>query len=251
VRVRADAAELLALTPDVILASTSLAMAVLQQATSTVPVVFIGIAEPVAQGFVQSLAHPGGNMTGFTAMEATVGAKWLELLKEVAPRVARVAFMFNPDNPGPGQWFGSAAAAGPQLSVEVTMAPVRGPAEIEAAITLLGREPGGGLILPTDGFTLVHRKLIIDLAARYRLPAIYGFRDFTADGGLVSYDVDLTDEYRQAASYVDRIFRGEKPGDLPIQQPTTFEFVINLRAARALGIEVPLLLQQRADEVIE
>jgi putative tryptophan/tyrosine transport system substrate-binding protein len=131
------------------------------------------------------------------------------------------------------------------------MAPVRGPAEIEAAITLLGREPGGGLILPTDGFTLVHRKLIIDLAARYRLPAIYGFRDFTADGGLVSYDVDLTDEYRQAASYVDRIFRGEKPGDLPIQQPTKYKFVINLRAAKALGIEVPLLLQQRADEVIE
>jgi putative ABC transport system substrate-binding protein len=190
-------------------------------------------------------------MTGFTGMEATVGAKWLALLKEVAPRVVRVAFMFNPDNPGPGQWSGSAAAAGPKLAMEVILAPVRGPAEIEAAITLLGREPGGGLILPTDGFTFVHRKLIMDLAARYRLPAIYGFRDFADAGGLASYAIDVTDQYRQAAAYVDRIFRGEQPGDLPVQQPTKFDLVINLTTAKALGLDISPAFLSLADELLE
>jgi putative ABC transport system substrate-binding protein len=249
--VRAAAAELLALAPDVILANNSRAVATLQQTTRTVPVVFTGIAEPVAQGFVQSLAHPGGNITGFTSMEATVGAKWLALLREVAPHVARVAFMFNPDNPGPGQFSGSVAAAGPKLAMDVAVAPVRGPAEIEAAITLLGREPGGGLILPVDGFTLVHRKLIIDLAARYRLPAIYGLRNFVDDGGLAYYGIDSTDQYRQAAAYVDRILRGEKPGNLPVQQPTKFDLVINLTTAKALGLDISPALLSVADELIE
>jgi putative ABC transport system substrate-binding protein len=250
-RVRAVTAELLALAPDVVLATTSRAVATLQQATRTVPIVFMTTIEPVAQGFVQSLAHPGGNITGFTNMEATVGAKWLALLKEVAPRVARVAFMLNPDNPGPAQFSGSAAAAAPKLAVEVVMAQVRGPTEIEAALTRLGREPGGGLIIPPDGFTLVHRKLIIELAARYRLPAIYGIRDFADDGGLAYYGVDVTDQYRQAAAYVDRILRGEKPGDLPVQQPTKYDLVINLTTAKALGLDISPALLSVADELIE
>jgi putative ABC transport system substrate-binding protein len=250
-RVRALAAELLALQTDVILANTSRAVATLQQATRTVPIVFLGIVEPVDQGFVQSLAHPGGNITGFTNAETTLGAKWLELLKEVAPRVTRVAYIFTLDNSGPAQFSGSAAAAAPKLAVELVMAPVRGPAEIEAAITRIGREPGGGLIFPPDGFTNVYRKLIVELAARYRLPAIYGVRNFAYDGGLAYYGVNIDDQYGLAAAYVDRIFRGEKPGDLPVQQPNKYEFVINLKTAKALGIEVPLSLQQRADEVIE
>jgi putative ABC transport system substrate-binding protein len=250
-KVRAAVAELLALAPDVVLATTSRGVATLQQATRTVPIIFVSIIEPAAQGFVQSLAHPGGNITGLTNMDATVGAKWLALLKEVAPRVARVAFMFSPDNPGPAQFSGSAAAAAPKLAVEVVVTQVRGPAEIEAAIALQGREPGGGLIVPPDGFTLVHRKLIIDLAARYRLPAIYGIRDFGDDGGLAYYGVDVTDQYRQAAAYIDRILRGEKPGDLPVQQPTKYEFVINLKTARALGLDISPALLSVADELIE
>jgi putative ABC transport system substrate-binding protein len=250
-KVRAAVAELLALAPEVILASTSRVVATLQQATRTVPIVVTGIIEPVAQGLVRSLAHPGGNMTGFTNMEATVGAKWLALLKEIAPHVARVAFMFNPDNPGPAQFSGSAAAAGPKLAVEVIMAQVRGPAEIESAITLVGREPGGGLILPSDGFTSIHRNLIIELAARYRLPAIYANHNSVDDGGLVYYGIDTDDQFRQAASYVDRILRGEKPGDLPVQQPTKYEFVINLKTAKALGLDISPALLSVADELIE
>jgi putative ABC transport system substrate-binding protein len=250
-KMRAAVAELVALSPDVILASTGQAVATLQQATRTVPIVFTGIIEPAAQGFIGNLAHPGGNITGFANMEATVGAKWLELLKEMAPRVARVAFMFSPDNPGPAQFFGSAAAAGPKLGVEVVMAPVRGPAEIEATVTLLGREPGGGLVHPPDGFMNAYRKLILELAARNRVPAIYGVRNFVEDGGLAYYGVDLDDQFRQAAAYVDRILRGEKAGDLPVQQPTKFELVINLKTAKALGLDVPPFLQQLADEVIE
>jgi putative ABC transport system substrate-binding protein len=250
-RSRAAIADLLALAPDVIVAGTSPIVATLQRTAPTVPVVFLMITEPVAQGFVQSLAHPGGNITGFTNMEATVGAKWLELLKEVAPRVTRVAFMFSSDNPAPMQFSGSAEAAGPKLGVKVVTARVHGPGEIEAAVATLGGEPGGGSILPADGFMLAYRKLIVELAARYRLPAIYGLPDFIADGGLAFFGVDAKDQYRQAAGYVDRILRGEKPSDLPVQQPTKFALVINLKAAKALGLEVPLLLQQRADEVIE
>jgi putative ABC transport system substrate-binding protein len=248
-RMRADAGELLALAPDVILANISRAVATLQEATRTVPVVFVGIAEPVAQGFVQSLAHPGGNMTGFTAMDAPVGPKWLQLLKEISPRVTRVSVMFSPENPGTVLLARSAATAGPGLGLATVLAPVRGPAEIEAAITL--REPGGGLLIPTDGITVVHRKLIVDLAARYQLPAIYGNREFAYDGGLAYYGVDIGDQYQQAAAYVDRILRGEKPGDLPVQQPTKFEFVINLTTAKALGLDISPALLSVADELIE
>ena len=250
-KIEVAAAELLTLAPDVILANSSWAVATLQQASRTVPIVFTTIYEPVAQGFVQSLAHPGGNITGFTMPEATVGAKWLELLKEIAPQVTRVAFMFDPDNPGPMQSSRSVEAAASNFAVEVVMAPVHGPAEIEAAVTMLGREPGGGLIVPPNSFLLNYRKLIVELAARYRLPAIYGLSFITAEGGLASYGVKTSEQFRQAAGYVDRILRGEKAGDLPVQQPTRYELVINLKTAKALGLNVPPTLLARADEVIE
>jgi ABC-type uncharacterized transport system substrate-binding protein len=235
----------------VILAGTSRTVVALQRATRTVPIVFTNIYEPVAQGFVQSLAHPGGNTTGFTMVEATVGAKWLGLLKQIAPHLARVAFMFNPSNPGPMQSYRSVEAAAPNNGVEAVKIPVHGPAEIEAAMTMLGREPGGGLIVPPDAFLSEYRKLIIDLAARYRLPAIYGLSSFAAQGGLAAYGINVTEQFRQAAEYVDRILRGEKAGDLPVQQPTKFELVINLKTATALGLEVPPSLLATADEVIE
>jgi putative tryptophan/tyrosine transport system substrate-binding protein len=243
--------EVLRLAPDVILASTSRVVAALQQTTRTVPIVFTVIYEPVAQGFVQSLSHPGGNITGFAMVEATVGAKWLELLKEIAPHLTRIAYMSNPENPGPMQSFRAVEAVAPNYGVEVVLAPVHGPAEIEAAMTMLGRERGGGLILPPDGFLMGYRKLIIELAARHRLPAVYGALFFAAEGGLASYGINTTEQFRQAAGYVDRILRGEKAGDLPVQQPTKFELIINRKTAIALGLTVPPSLLARADEVIE
>jgi putative ABC transport system substrate-binding protein len=251
-RAQSAAAELVRLIPDVILANGSTALRALQQATRTVPIVFVVVSEPLAQGFVSSLARPDGNTTGFTNLEPTLGAKWLELLKEIAPSVTRVAMMFNPRSAVPNPlFFRSAEAAGPNFAVKVIMAAVHDAAEIEGAITTLGREPGGGLIFPPDYFTVVHRKLIVGLAARYRLPAIYAFRSFSPDGGLLYYGVDRADQFRQAAGYVDRIVRGEKPGDLPVQQPTKFELVINLKTATVLGLTVPPTLLARADEVIE
>jgi putative ABC transport system substrate-binding protein len=250
-RIRAIAAELLAQPIDVILPNTSRAVIIVQRATRSVPIVFLGIVEPVEQGMVQSLAHPGGNTTGFTNAEATIGAKWLELLKEVAPRVTRVAFVFNPDNFGPAQYSGSAAASASKLGVALVNEQVRGPAEIEAAVTRTGREPGGGLIFPLDGFMNVYRKLTIDLAARNKLPAIYGVNNFVREGGLAYYGVNVDNQYPQAAAYVDRILRGEKPADLPVQNPTKYELVINLKTAKTLGLTVPPSLLAIADEVIE
>jgi putative ABC transport system substrate-binding protein len=249
---RAAAAELLKLAPDVTLAHATQATAELQRATPTVPVVFVVVSEPVAQGFVQSLAHPGGNITGFTNVEPTLGAKWLELLKEIAPRVTRVAVLYNPGTaPYATLYFHSTEVVAQKMAVELIVAPVHEPAEIEAALTMLGREPGGGLILPPDPFTVAHRKLIFDLAARYRVPAISAFRYLSNEGCLVSYGVDVRDQFRQGAAYVDRILRGKKPADLPVQQPTKFELVINLKTARALGLDVSPMLLARADEVIE
>jgi len=250
-KAHAATAELLARAPDVIIASTSRVVATLQQATHTVPIVFTFIYEPVAQGFVQSLAHPGGNITGFTAVEASIGAKWLELLKKISPSVTRIAFIFNPDNPGPVQTSHSAAVAASNFAVEIIMTPVHGAAEIEAAMTMLGREPGGGLIVPPDGFLVAYRKEIIELAARFRLPAIYGFPAFAAEGGLASYGFEVSEQFRQAADYVDRILRGEKAGDLPVQEPTKYELVINLKTAKALGLEIPQTMLLLADEVID
>jgi putative tryptophan/tyrosine transport system substrate-binding protein len=252
--IRSGAARLLALAPDLILANGDAAAKTVQQSTRTVPVIFIAGSDAVANGLVQSLAHPGGNLTGFSVLEPSLGAKLLELLKEIAPSVARVAILFNQDNPGNRGVFDSAAAAAPRFAVEVVAVPLRESkeieAEIEAAMAQWGRDRDGLIVLP-DPSTNSHRKLIIELAARHRLPAIHALRATTADGGLMSYGVDLPDLFRQAATYADRILKGDKPADLPVQLPTKFELVINLKTAKALGLEVPPSLLDRADEVIE
>jgi putative ABC transport system substrate-binding protein len=249
---RAATSELLGLAPDLIVANAVSALRGAQQATRTVPIVFTGVSEPVAQGFVASLARPGGNTTGFTNLEPSVGGKWVELLKDIAPRVTRVAVMFNPASTSiAAQFVRSVEAAGVKLGLETAEARVHEFAEIDAVLTRLGREPGIGLILPPDTFTGFHHKLIIELAARYRLPAIYPFAYFAVAGGLVAYGPDVTDQFRRAATYVDRIFQGEPPGDLPVQQPAKFELVINLKTATALGLDIPPTLLARADEVIE
>jgi putative ABC transport system substrate-binding protein len=251
-RARVGAAELLNLLPDVILANPVQGLAVLQQATRTVPIVFVSVSEPVAQGFVQSLARPGGNITGFSNLEPTIGAKWLELLKEIAPRVTHVAIMLNPQTtPFNVAFARSAEAAAPKFGVEAAFAPVHEPAEVEAIISRVASQSGGGLIVPTDTFTLYHRELIIELTARYRVPAIFGLRNFALSGGLMSYGADTVDVWRRSATYVDRILRGDKPADLPVQQPVNFELVINLKTANTLGLTVPPPLRAFATEVIE
>jgi putative tryptophan/tyrosine transport system substrate-binding protein len=251
-RYQAGAADLARSAPDVILVTGGPALAQLQQATRTIPIVFLVVSEPVALGFVASLARPGRNITGFTNLEPTIGAKLLELLKEMAPRVTHFAVMFNPDTSTIGaQLFRSAETAAQKFAVELVGAQVRQPAEIETTIGMLTREQHGGLIMAPDGFTQYHRKLVIDLAARHQLPAIYPYRYYAADGGLMSYGVDIFAQYRQAAGYVDRILRGDKAADLPVVQPTKFEFVINLKTAKALGLTIPETLLATADEVIQ
>jgi putative tryptophan/tyrosine transport system substrate-binding protein len=249
---RAYAAELVALAPDVILSASTNNLTALQRLSPTTPIVFVQVSDPVAQGFVLNLAHPGGNITGFTAYEFTIGGKWLGLLKQIAPATARVAVMFNPQSSPQSKFFlSSVEAAAPTFGVSVVAAPIQSIGEIEPAIESFSRQPNGALIFPTDSFTVVHRKLIIEGAARFRVPAIYPNIVFVRDGGLMRYGPDFEEEYRQAASYVDRILKGEKAGDLPVQTPTKFTFVINLKAAKALGIELPLSLMLTADEVIE
>jgi ABC-type uncharacterized transport system substrate-binding protein len=249
---RVVAAELLKLAPDVMFCAGSPATLALQRATRTVPIVFITVSEPLAQGIVASLSHPGGNLTGFSYLEPTVGEKWLQLLKELAPRVNRVALMFNPSSSPYSQLFyQTIEAAAPKLALQVSAALVHDPSEIEPVIAMLGREPSGGLIVSADAFNLANRKLIIDLAARHRVPAIYGFPALASEGGLIYYNVEFIDQYRSAARYVDRILRGEKAGDLPVQQPTKFELRINIQTAKSPGIDVPPTLLAIADEVIE
>ena len=252
---RSAAAQLLRLAPDVILANGTPAAKTMQSASRTVPVIFIAGSDPVLDGLVPNLAHPGGNLTGFSVLEPSLGAKLLELLKEIAPSVARVAILFNQDNPGNRGVSASAAAAALRFAVEVVEVPLRESneieAEIEAAMAQWGREPDYGLIVLPDPSTNSHRKLIIELAARHRLPAIHALRAATADGGLMSYGVDLPDVFRQAAAYADRILKGANPGDLPVSLPTKFELVINLTTAKALGIDVPLSLMLRADEMLD
>ena len=248
---RSAAAQLLTRSPEVILVNGSSALRQVQQATRTVSIVFIGAADPVADGFVRTLSRPGGNITGFTVLEPSLGAKLLALLKESAPHVARVAVMFNPDSPSSPRLFESAAAAAPKFAIEVLTAPVREPKEIEAVMArLVGARPHGLIVLP-DPITNTRRKLIVELAARHRLPAIHALRAAVIEGALMSYGISIPDLFRQAAEYVDRILKGEKPADLPVQQPTNFELVINLKTAKALGLTIPPSLLGRADQVIE
>jgi len=249
--IRSTVAELLKLAPNVILANGAPAMRAAQQATNAVPVIFIGGADPVGDGFVQSLAHPGGNLTGFTVLETSIGGKLLELLKEIAPQIRHVAVIINPDSLSSQHLSASASAAAGKFAVDALTIPVRNAADIETAMMRLGREPANGLIIPPDPSMNTHRELMIAQAARQRLPAIYALRAATAEGGLLSYGVDIPDLFRQAAGYANRVLRGEKPADLPVQQPTKFELVINLTTAKALGLEIPPTLLARADEVIE
>jgi putative ABC transport system substrate-binding protein len=249
------AAELVGLAPDAILASSSPPIVALRQQTHTIPIVFAAVGDPVGQGFVQSLARPGGNITGFSSADAPLYGKWLQLLKQIAPDVTRVAVIFNPDAKPTAALFNASIeaieAAAPPLGITVTLAPVRDDAEIETAIAALAREPGGGLIdFPDAGFTTTHRDVIIAAAARHRLPMI-GWHAVSRSGGLMSYWFDPADSFVAAASYIDRILRGAKPADLPVQQPTKYSLIINLQTANALGLTLPQSLLQRADEVIE
>jgi ABC-type uncharacterized transport system substrate-binding protein len=249
--IRRHAVELAALAPDVILAHGGSTVGPLMQATRTVPIVFPIIGDPVGAGYVDSLARPGGNATGFLSNEYSLSGKWLELLKQIAPIVTRVAVLRNPAiSSGPAQ-FGVIQAAAPSLRVEVTPLNMRDADEIERAVAAFARASNGGLIVTASGLAARHLDLIVSLAARYKLPAVYFERSFVAGGGLISYGANYIDQYRQAASYVDRILKGEKPADLPVQAPTKYELVINLKTAKALGLDVPPTLLARADEVIE
>jgi putative ABC transport system substrate-binding protein len=250
--VRSAVAQILSEAPDVMLANGDAAVKAAQQATRTVPVVFIASGDPVGDGLVASLAHPGGNLTGFAVMEPTLGSKLLGLLKQVAPQVTRVGVLVNPDSVTHRRIFALLTAAAASFAVEIVKAPAREPAEIEAAVTQWGREPGSyGLIVPSDPATNAQRKRIIELAASHRMAAIFALRSAAADGGLMSYGVDIPELFRQSAIYTDRILRGEKPAELPVQLPTKFEFVINLKTAKALGLDIPATMLAIADEVIE
>jgi len=249
---RRYATELVALAPDVILGTGSPPVLALRRATRTVPIVFVLVADPVGAGFVESLARPGGNATGFTPFEYGVGAKWLELIREIVPNVKRIAVLREASNPGGIGMFVAIQSAALPLGIELR--PIdggSGSSEIERGVAAFAREPGGALIVTATPMANIHRDLIIALAARHRLAAIYGFRFHVEQGGLIAYAPDQLEQYRQAASYVDRILKGEKPGDLPVQAPTKYELVINLKTAKALGLTVPQSLLARADEVIE
>jgi putative ABC transport system substrate-binding protein len=250
-RLRAAASELVGLTPNVILALGSRASEALRQATRTIPVVFVAAADPLGIGLVESLAHPGGNLTGFTNYDFPMGGKWLEMLKEVAPGIKRVLVILPPGNPGIQGLLRAVEAAAPMLGVQPVAAAVSGAPEIERAVDAFAQEWDGGLVVLPGSRSQGNRDLIVGLAARHRLPAIYANHAFVTSGGLMSYDTDVADTFRRAASYIDRILRGEKPGDLPVQNPTKFNTAINLKTAKALGITFPTTLLLRADEAIE
>jgi putative ABC transport system substrate-binding protein len=250
-RARVLAKELVDLQPELILAGATPAALALRQETRTIPIVFVGGADPVSLGLAEGLARPGGNATGLSVFEFSVGTKLLEALNQMAPRVARVAVFYNPETAVFGPYLESIGAAAATFRLQLIPAPVRGAGEIEAAIAALGREPGGGLLCLPDIFLNVHRELIVALAARNKLPAVYAFRFFAVGGGLMSYGVDVADLYRRAASYIDRILKGGKPAEMPVQSPDKYELVINLKTAQALGLTVPQTLLYRADEVIE
>jgi putative ABC transport system substrate-binding protein len=251
-RARALARELIELQPDVIVAHTTPVAAALHQATRKIPIIFVSISDPVVGGIVASFARPGGNMTGFTNYEFAMGAKWLEILKEIAPTTRRISLMLTPETGAYyTEYLRSIEAVALSFAVQATLAPIRNANEIEGIIAALVREPGGGLIvLPSSSIT-AHRQQIIALAARYRLPVVYPFPVYAREGGLVSYGIDLDDLFRRTASYVDRVLKGEKPSDLPVQAPTKFQLVINLKTAKAMGLDLPPKLTALADEVIE
>jgi putative ABC transport system substrate-binding protein len=250
-RIRKSAAELVALAPDVILAFGGTSVAPLLQATHTIPIVFVNVTDPVSSGFVSSLARPGGNATGFIAIEYSVSAKWLELLKQIAPRAMRVAVVRDLTLASGSGQLGAIQALAPSLGVELTPIGVRDAAEIERAMTAFARGPNGGMIVTSSALATVHRDLIVTLASKHRLPAVYFNRVFVDAGGLISYGVDTVGPLRQAAGYVDRILKGEKPADLPVQTPTKFELIVNLKTAKAIGVSIPPELLATADEVIE
>jgi len=250
-RARATVKELLALSPDVIMPATTQMLAAVKEATASVPVVFVNISDPVGTGFVASLARPGGNVTGFTNFEYAMGEKWLQTLKDIAPNVIRTAIIANPKNPNTALYLRAIEPAAKVLALQLTVTPVNDAAEIERTIAAFAGAPNGGLLVMPDPLTITHRELIVTLAARHRLPAAYPYRFFVTSGGLMSYGIDRVDLYRRAAAYVDRVLKGAKAGDLPIQQPTKFELIVNLKTAKALGLTVPLPLLGRADEVIE
>jgi putative ABC transport system substrate-binding protein len=251
-QIQAYAAEVVGSAPDVIVTSSTPILAAVKQATRTIPIIFVMVMDPVGQGFVASLARPGGNITGFSSIDFPMLGKWLQTLKEIDPSVKRITLLFNPHTapyyPVFLRNFGGAAAT---LAAELSETPVRDEAETEAAMSAFAREPGGGLIAVPDPFIDTHRALVIALAERHRLPVIYGFQPFVREGGLISYAPDTPDIVRRSASYVDRILRGERPGELPVQAPIKFELLINLKTARALGLTIPPNLLAIADEVIE
>lgn len=252
IRAKADAAELVSQKPDLIIANSTLSLIAVRKETSTIPILFLVVADPIGQGFVSNLAHPGGNVTGFTAFEFAISGKWLELVKDIAPDLGRVAFIFNPQaGPYAQKFVQSIAPVAPSFGVHVMASPTRDAAEVDQAMVAVSGEPKGGLIVNPDAFTLSNRSLITSLAARYRLPAVYPYRAFAVDGGLLSYGHDRDEPWRRAPSYVDKILKGASPGDLPVQEPTKFELIINLRTAKILDLTIPRQLIDRADELIE
>ena len=255
-RVRAAAKELVDLTPDVLLAYAPPAVVGLQRETRSIPIVFTQVSNPVGAGFVETMARPGGNITGFTSFELTIGGKWLAALKEIAPSVTHAAVIINPDNPAAGGFLGVIEATSSSLGVRVSPLVLRSPSDsdvraLERALEVFARQPNGGMIVLPDFAAISVRQSMVALAARNRLPAVYPFRYFATIGGLMSYGIDQVEQSKQAAAYVDRILKGEKPTDLPVQAPTKYETVINLKTAKVLGLSLPLSLQQRADDVIE
>jgi ABC-type uncharacterized transport system substrate-binding protein len=249
--IRRHAAELAALAPDAILTSSSPALAALQQATRTAPIVFVNVVDPVGSGFVDSLARPGGNTTGFLLFEYSLSGKWLELLKQIAPNVIRAAVFRDSGNPSGNAQFGAIQAVAPSLGMEVSPINMRDAGEIERAVAAFARSANGGLIVTGSASATLHRDLIIELAARSRMPAVYYARYFVVAGGLISYGPDFADQFRRAAGYVDRILKGERPADLPVQAPTKYGLVVNLKTAKTLGLDIPSSVLARADEVIE
>ena len=246
------ATELVELKPDLIVGQSTPAVAALILATRAIPIVFVNVSDPIGSGFIETLSRPGSNITGFSNFEPAMGGKWVELLKEIAPSVTRIALMSNPaTSPQARSYLPSIETAARPLGLRPIVTPVHDTAEIEPAIAALGRDPGGGLVMLSDGFTLAHRELIVRLADKYRVPTVYPFPEFVKSGGLLCYGVDSASQFGQAAPYVDRILKGEKPGDLPVQGPTKFILSINLKTAKALGLTIPQTLLATADEVIE